>query len=306
MLAQSTFRKSWLYLIGAAAAWGFASAISKRAVEEIPPLTLFPIQLGVSLVALATIVILGPTRPERPEGIRTLAWLGVLNPGVAYSFGLVGLTQITASLSVVLWATEPLLILGLAVLILKERIALRVAVASAAAVGGVLAIALQSDRDGSLPGIVLTLLGVLACAFYTIAAKRLLLDTSALLGLIVQQLAAFTFAVVVLGVSMVWLDPFPPSQVSGTAWASAIASGLLYYAVGFWLYLLGLRQTSATTAGSFLNLIPFFGIAAGFILLRESFTGQEWLGAALIVGSLTIVLMSQNHDWKAPLGPARR
>ena len=139
MLDQSTFRKSWLYLIGAAAAWGFASAISKRAVEEIPPLTLFPIQLGVSLVALGTIVTLGRTRPERPGGIRTLAWLGVLNPGVAYSLGLVGLTQITASLSVVLWATEPLLILGLAVLILKERVASHVAVASAAAVGGVYA-----------------------------------------------------------------------------------------------------------------------------------------------------------------------
>jgi probable blue pigment (indigoidine) exporter len=291
MLAQSTFRKSWLYLIGAAAAWGFASAISKRAVEEIPPLTLFPIQLGVSLLALGTIVILGRTRPERPGGIRTLAWLGVLNPGVAYSLGLVGLTQITASLSVVLWATEPLLILGLAVLILKERVVPRVAIASAAAVGGVLLIALQSERDGSLPGIALTLLGVLACAFYTIAAKRLLLDTSALLGLLVQQVAALSFAVVVLAASSVWLDPFPLTQVSGTAWASAIASGFLYYAVGFWLYLLGLRQTSATTAGSFLNLIPFFGIAAGFILLRESFTGQEWLGAALIVGSLTVVLL---------------
>lgn len=295
MLAQSTFRRSSLFLIGAAAAWGLASAVSKRAVEEIPPLTLFPIQIGVSLVTLGTIVTLGRTRPDRPGGIRALAWLGVLNPGFAYSLGLVGLTQITASLSVVLWATEPLLILGLAVLILKERVASRVAVASVVAVFGVYLIALQSDRDGSLPGIALTLLGVLACAFYTIAAKRLLVDTSALLGLIVQQLAAFCFAVAVLGASSVWLDPFPPNHVSGTAWASALVSGVLYYAVGFWLYLLGLRQNSASTAGSFLNLIPFFGIGAGFILLGERFTGQEWLGAALIVGSTALVLLRRDR-----------
>ena len=114
------------------------------------------------------------------------------------------------------------------------------------------------------------------------------------LGLIVQQLAAFCFAVAVLGVSNVWLDPFPLTQVSGTAWASAIVSGVLYYAVGFWLYLLGLRQTSASTAGSFLNLIPFFGIGAGFILLGESFTGEEWLGAALIVGSTALVLLQRD------------
>ena len=290
MLAQSTFRRSSLFLIGAAAAWGLASAVSKRAVEEIPPLTLFPIQLGGSLAVLGAIVTIGRTRPDWPGGVRALAWLGVLNPGVAYSLGLVGLTQITASLSVVLWATEPVLILGLAVLILKERVAPRVAVASVVAVFGVYLIALQSTTDGSLPGIALTLLGVLACAFYTIAAKRLLVDTSALFGLIVQQFAAFCFALTALGASSLWLEPLPMSQVSGIAWASAFASGVLYYAVGFWLYLIGLRQTSASTAGSFLNLIPFFGIGAGFILLGESFTGQEWLGAALIVGSLAVVL----------------
>ena len=64
MLAQSTFRRSSLFLIGAAAAWGLASAVSKRAVEEIPPLTLFPIQLGVSLVTLGTIVIAGANSPS--------------------------------------------------------------------------------------------------------------------------------------------------------------------------------------------------------------------------------------------------
>jgi drug/metabolite transporter (DMT)-like permease len=163
------------------------------------------------------------------------------------------------------------------------------------AVCGVLLITLQSDRDGSLAGIVLTLLGVLACAVYTIAAKRLPVDTSALFALIVQQFAAFGFAVALLGTSSVWLDPFSLTQVSGTAWASAIASGVLYYAVGFWLYLLGLRQSSASTAGSFLNLIPFFGIGAGFILLGETFTGQEWLGAALIVGSLAVVLLQEGR-----------
>lgn len=151
----------------------------------------------------------------------------MLNPGVAYTLGLIGLTQITASMSVLLWATEPLLILGLALLVLKERVALRVVLASAGAICGVLLIALQADRRGSLPGIALTLSGVLACAFYTILAKRLLVDTSALPGLIVQQLGAF---------------------------------------------LIGLRDTSASTVGSFLNLIPFFGMGAGFILLGETFT----------------------------------
>ena len=39
--------------------------------------------------------------------LHRLAALGVLNPGVAYALGLIGLTSITASLSVLLWALEP-------------------------------------------------------------------------------------------------------------------------------------------------------------------------------------------------------
>ncbi len=287
-------RRSSLFLVGAAAAWGLATAVSKRAVDEIPPLVLFPVQLGVSLLTLGTILLFGRSRPWQPTGRRALTWLGVLNPGVAYTLGLIGLTQITASMSVLLWATEPLLILGLAVLVLKERVALNVLLASVGAICGVLLIALQPDQRGSLQGIGLTLSGVLACAIYTIVAKRLLVDTSALPGLIVQQLGAFGFSIAVLGVSSLWLSPMRFTEFSGIAWASALASGVLYYAAGFWFYLIGLRDTSASTAGSFLNLIPFFGIAAGFILLGETFTRQEWLGAGLIVSSLAIVIAKKD------------
>jgi drug/metabolite transporter (DMT)-like permease len=289
-------------LIGAAAAWGLATASSKRAVEEIPPLTLFPIQLAVSLLALTLVVALGGSRLEMPSRVRALAWLGVVNPGFAYAIGLIALSQISASLSVLLWATEPLLILGLAVLVLKERVSQRFAAASAVAVGGVTLIAFQTESSGTLLGSVLTLVGVLACAVYTIAAKRLLVDTAALGGLIVQQLAALAFSVVVLAVSSLWFDVFP-ERVSATAWASAFISGVLYYAAGFWLYLIGLRMTSAAVAGSFLNLIPFFGIAAGFILLDETFSVREWLGAGLIVAAMTLVLRHQDQEAaRLPLG----
>lgn len=44
-----------------------------------------------------------------------MAWLGVLNPGLAYLLGLIGRSQISASLSVLLWAVEPVAILGIAV-----------------------------------------------------------------------------------------------------------------------------------------------------------------------------------------------
>lgn len=118
MLAPLFGHRSVLSLTAAAASWGVATVISKRAIEEIPPLTLLPIQLGVSVEVLAVLV--------RSQGLlarlasRRLGLLGILNPGVSYALGLVGLAH-TASLSVLLWATEPLLILGLAWWLLGKR-----------------------------------------------------------------------------------------------------------------------------------------------------------------------------------------
>src|SRR4029078_2212709 len=43
-------------LVGAAACWGVGTVISKAALEEVPPLTLLPIQLAASLAGLLALI----------------------------------------------------------------------------------------------------------------------------------------------------------------------------------------------------------------------------------------------------------
>jgi drug/metabolite transporter (DMT)-like permease len=85
----------------------------------------------------------------------------------------------------------------------------------------------------------------------------------------------------------------PFTGISTTAWISALASGALYYAAAFWLYLTGLRRVPAAIAGLFINLIPVFGIAASYVLLAERLSLREWLGALLIVGTMFVVVGGQ-------------
>ena len=49
MSASSVSRRTVFALTLAAACWGIGTVVSKRAIDEIPPLTLLPIQLGASL-----------------------------------------------------------------------------------------------------------------------------------------------------------------------------------------------------------------------------------------------------------------
>ena len=142
-------------LILAAAAWGLGTVISKRAVSEIPPLTLLPIQLAASVLVLA-ILMRWRGVPLRDASVpRGLGRLGLLNPGLAYWFYLSGLRRVRASTAAAAFYLipvfgigggfvllderfEPVLILALAAWLLGERVSRGFAALSVAAIAGVL------------------------------------------------------------------------------------------------------------------------------------------------------------------------
>ena len=66
---------------------------------------------------------------------------------MAYAFSLLGLVSITASLSVMIWAIEPLIILFLAGWFLRERIGLSLVVLSLVALGGLVLVIGAAGRD---------------------------------------------------------------------------------------------------------------------------------------------------------------
>jgi len=282
MLSISSRHRYALALTTAAASWGVATVIAKRAVTEIPPTTLLPVQLAASLTMLIPAVLLKRDRmPWSPE-LRRLGYLGILNPGISYALSLIGLAYITASLSVLLWATEPILIIGFAWWVLGEKVDRRLIGAAAVALVGVVLVLSQGQGGGGHPlGVILTLAGVAACASYTVVTRKWIASESTIEVVAIQQAAALGFAVVLAGLVSAFTSS-EPVTASAAAWASAIGSGILYYGIAFWLYLTGLRHVPATWAGLFLNFIPVFGITAGYLLLDERLSPRQWVGAVLI------------------------
>jgi drug/metabolite transporter (DMT)-like permease len=175
-----------------------------------------------------------------------IAALGVLNPGIAYALGLIGLAQINASLSVIIWATEPVLIVLMAFTFLHERLPLWSVLCLASAMAGVALIVGTPSPGDSLTGVVLTFLAVIACALYSILLRRMNLTDGAISATALQV-------------------------------TSAIAAGALYYGVAFLLYVAGLRRTSAARAGMFLTLIPVFGRCSAHCCWGRRWTrGSFW------------------------------
>ena len=280
-----------LGLIVAAACWGTATAISKRAVDELPPLTLLVIQLAASTAGLALLMRWRGIPWREPGASVLLGRLGVLNPGIAYLLSLLGLVTITASLSVLLWALEPILILLLAAVTLREPVGARLLVGSAVAVVGVVVIAFDPGAAGSLVGVALTVAGVACCAVYTIVARRFVGTADGTVAVVARQ-QLYALATIGTGLALVVLagGRIVDQTPSAVAVLSAVTSGLLYFAIAYWFYLSALRDVPASVAASSFFLIPAFGLAASFVLLGESLDPRQWLGVAIAVAGVVAVL----------------
>ena len=78
-------------------------------------------------------------------------------------------------------------------------------------------------------------------------------------------------------------------------------SGVLYYGLGFWFYLTGLRLVPASYAAAFLPLIPLFGLAGGY-LVGERLSPVQWVGTALVVTATLAIAARQGSPPKSTPG----
>jgi hypothetical protein len=118
-----------------------------------------------------------------------------------------------------------------------------------------------------------------------------------------RRTAALGFAVVLAAVvQAVAGDAVDAGSLTTPMWVAAVGSGVLHYGLAFWFYLTGLRRVSTSVAGSFITLVPVFGVAAGY-LAGERLTGRQWVGAAVVIIAIVAVAVRQNRPDQAPARP---
>jgi len=163
-----------LAVVAACALWALGTILSKDVLETIPPITVLVLQLVPSVIALWTIAILCGAKLPRGRMLLAVGMLGLLNPGWSYTLNIFGLQRSTASVATLLWAAEPIMILCLAALFLKERLSgLLILLVGCATLGVLVVSGLASDLRGVEldDGALLILSGVFLCAVFAIVAR---------------------------------------------------------------------------------------------------------------------------------------
>jgi drug/metabolite transporter (DMT)-like permease len=271
--------------------------MTKGALTAIPPFTLLAIQLTASVAALWLAVLalrlrVGPMRPA----IRA-ASTGVFEPGLAYAVGVPGLALTTAGNASVVAAMEPVFVILLVWIAFGLRPGRSVAGAVALAFLGVCLVSLPDLSGlggGDVRGDALVLLGTAFAAVYVVTSSRLVSGTAPLVLTCLQQSVGLGVALLVLAVArLAGQERLPETPDTGML-ALAVASGLVQYALAFWLYLVGLRSLPVGVAGLFLTLTPLFGMAGGMLFLGEAAGTLQLVGAALIIGAVATVVRQSN------------
>lgn len=156
-------------------------------------------------------------------------------------------------------------------------------------IGAVLTVGFDSNLNASsLIGDLLVVAGTVCAAVYAVLSRRGVQQLSALPLTAIQQSFGWILVLVIcwLASGESTLFNFAGSQA---ILGLAIASGIIQYAVPYWLYLVGLKTISASIAAQFLTLIPVFGTVGAYVVLGERLTLMQGFGMALTLTAVFLI-----------------
>ena len=290
--APSSARLRGLALIGlAAVSWGTTGSVTTVLVATAGThaLVIGAVRMLVAAALLVGIArwMAGSLRIAPTERWRCVT-LGVcLAAFQATYFSAVTLTGIAVAALIAICGA-PLLIAGLAVVLLGERVTARVGWALALGMAGTVLLiagpgsaADVSARFGT--GVLLALGASLSYALYVVVAKGALGRSAPL------PLAAASFAVAAVLLAPVLLTPDLGRQVAlGWPWLLYLCA--VTTAGAYAAYTIGLRDVPASSAGVVALLEPLTATLLGVGFFGERLGGAGVGGAALLFGALAVLV----------------
>jgi drug/metabolite transporter (DMT)-like permease len=270
-----------LGLLGAV--WGAAFLFMRVAAPEFGPVALIFVRVTIAAVLLGAVVVQRGNLSDLRSHTAPLVVLGAMNTAVPFTLFAFAALTLPAGLNSVLNATVPLFGAVVALVWLGERLPPARAVGLVVGFSGVLALAwpklaVTGDRLAVVAPLVATLLYA-GSAHYT---RRTLNGVASMVVAGGSQVAA---ALLMAPLAVAF---WPAVQPTATAWASAVALGVLCTAVAYALYFRLLARTGPVTTLTVTYLIPVFGVTWGAIFLHERLPGSALLGGLLVLAGVAL------------------
>src|SRR2546430_1503672 len=269
--------------------WGGSFFFIGVVIRELPPLTV--VLLRVTLAALILLPLLWLYRIRFPVGL--FGWkpffaIALLNNILPFSLIVVGQTYIPSGLASILNATTPLFTVLVMAAAGDEKLHVRRVAGVVTGLIGVIILHGQNlgFQSGEGIGILLCLAAAFSYGLAALYSRRKLSDSPPLATATFQMMASsLMMAVIAAAFERPWQLPVPGL----TTWLALIGLAALSTALAYIVFFQILRRSGSTNVMLVTLLIPVTAILLGTLVLGESVSPREIIGA-LVIGSALLLI----------------
>jgi len=280
--------------LASAAAWALGAILLHRVSSRIPAAGLNFSKAITAMIFLGLAVLAGGSSPMSGRDFILLGLSGILGIALADTWFFKALQLLGPRLTLMLEPLIPVCTIILALAVLKENLTLTL---SAGILLVLIGINLAVRREGVavdfkvkwMAGIIFSLLSSFAMAGGIILAKMALASSAALDATLVRMVWA------VAGLSLwgalrreikSWIAPLFNRDIL----RDFLLGMLVIIFGGFWLSMVALKYTYATTATILNSTAPLFILPLTWWFLKEKIASREAIGALLAVSGIVLVL----------------
>ncbi|NTU83663.1 MAG: EamA family transporter [Chloroflexales bacterium] len=296
-LARAESRRGVFLIALSATLWGTVGIATQAlyTISEANPLSVgfFRLAFAAPALLVATWLTLGP-QALRARGRDLWVMLGVGAAMAIYQvsyFAAIARLGVSVAVLVAL-CTCPVMVALLSAPLLKERLTSRVLLAMVLALGGTALLVGGGPGLGDSPG--QTLAGVLLALGAGLSYALVTMGSRALAGRyhplqpISIGFAAGALLLLPFALAGGLVLSYPP-----VGWLLLLHLGLVPTALGYVLFLRGLRTTSATVASILTLLEPLTSTALAWTLFGERLGPLGVIGAALLIGAMAMLFVGE-------------
>ncbi|TAD90426.1 MAG: hypothetical protein EAZ99_06155 [Alphaproteobacteria bacterium] len=287
-----------VFVLLAAILWGFSAFTKKWLLAYIDPLTL----MVLNSIATALTLVFVWTRPVAAlSSFKRFAWFFL---GLAFFGTTIGTTLLYAAIdnldlavASIVGKIQPVFVIILAAMFLRERIFLSDCLLSLAAIIGAILVTIRSPAD------LLTISHVTVIGLSAAVGSSIGWSISGVIG---RHLSSheqsptpseITFFRYLLGAIIVTpLVDFPALQNVDQRWeydwpfgAAVVVLAFLTTTLPAWFYYKGLKTVSAGYASVIELFSPLTAILLGVVFLGERLSIWQWTGGLIVLASITVM-----------------
>jgi drug/metabolite transporter (DMT)-like permease len=286
---ESRFSAVHLLLVTMSFVWGINFPIVKGALTSFSPLSFNAVRFGTaSLILLGLLWFQERSLSIRKKHVAYFVMLALIGNTAYQLFFINGIALTTATNSSLILATTPIFIILFGALLGVEKLSSRIVQSVLLSFLGILIIILGSGRPStftnqSLIGDLLILANPICWSIYTVLSKPMLKEYSPL-KLTTITMAIGTVPLLLISVPSLTTEAW--SSIPTSSWLSLAFSACFAIAIGYVLWYTGVNNIGSAKTALYDNLVTVFAVMTAWILLSESITPIQLIGAILVFVSL--------------------